>query len=293
MKNTISNMLVLILLLGLGSCKLADIRTTTLKKGESTKENGRTLLEESINTMGYDNLQNFENYSVKSVFNWKPLWSMMPMNALPGNKNKEIEFHFSTNSFDGRVDYLEGRKKGDYHGLQSWQSYQSVNEKPVKFEKDKRRSWGLASYHYMIEAPVRLLNAPIIKYAGTKSMYGKEYDLVFASWGSEKANKQHDQWLVYINKETKFIDLTQLTIRDFFLPFPRNMAHGTVQYLSRTNVDGIHLPSEVSIQLLKPKKQKKYVYKFELYDYQFDNLKQDNLYPNPNLQKLGDSKILK
>jgi len=293
MKNTISNMLVLILLLGLGSCKLADIRTTTLKKGESTKENGRTLLEESINTMGYNNLQNFENYSVKSVFNWKPLWSMMPMNALPGNKNKEIEFHFSTNSFDGRVDYLEGRKKGDYHGLQSWQSYQSVNEKPVKFEKDKRRSWGLASYHYMIEAPVRLLNAPIIKYAGTKSMYGKEYDLVFASWGSEKANKQHDQWLVYINKETKFIDLTQLTIRDFFLPFPRNMAHGTVQYLSRTNVDGIHLPSEVSIQLLKPKKQKKYVYKFELYDYQFDNLKQDNLYPNPNLQKLGDSKILK
>ena len=293
MKNTISNIIMLFVVLGLGSCALADIRITTLKKEGSTNEKGRNLLEESVKAMGYDKLQNFESYSAKSVFKWKPFWSMMPMNSLPGNKNKEIEFHFSTNSFDGRVDYLEGRKKGDYHGIQSWQSYQSVNGKPLKFKKDKRRSWGLASYHYMIEAPSRLLNAPIIKYAGTKTMYGKEYDLVFASWGSEKANKKHDQWLLYINKETKFIDLSQLTIRDFFLPFPPNMSHGTVQYLSRTNVNGIHLPIEISIQMFKPKKQKKYAYKFKLYDYKFDKMNQNNIYPNPKIEKLGDSKISK
>ena len=288
------NLLLLLVALGFGSCKVADIGTKTLRNGENTALNkGRTLLQESVKTMGYDKLENHDTYSVKSEFKWKPFWSMMPMNALPGNKNKEIEFHFVTNSFDGRIDYLEGRKKLDYHGLQSWKSYQSVNQKPLKFKKDKRRSWGLASYHYMIEAPNRLLNAPIIKYAGTKSMYGNNYDLVFVTWGSEKANKKHDQWLLYINKDTKFIDLSQLTIRDFFLPFPPNMAHGTVQYLSRTKVDGIYLPSEISVQLLKPKKKKKYAYTFKLYDYRFINLNPKKLYPNPTIEKIGDSKLTK
>jgi hypothetical protein len=282
------------MMLSLASCKIADIRSESLKNGEElSAEKGKAILEESIEVMGYDKLENFESYSAKSVFSWKPFWSMMPMNALPGNKGKEIEFHFSTNSFDGRIDYLEGRKKGDHHGLQSWQTYQSVNDKPVEFKKDKRRSWGLSTYHYVIEAPNRLLNAPILRYGGTKNMYGKEYDLVYATWESQEPNKRYDQWLVYINKETKFIDLTQLTIRDFFLPFPPSMAHGTVQYLSRTNVDGIYLPSEVSVQLLKPKKHDNYVYKFKLYDYKFDNLKHENLYPNPALDKLGDYKILK
>ena len=288
------NFLLLTVILGFGSCKVADIRTTTLEGVENSELNkGRMLLQESVKSMGYDKLENYASYSVKSEFKWKPFWTIMPMNALPGNKNKEIEFHFGINSFDGRVDYLEGRKKGDYHGIQSWQSYQSVNQKPLKFKKDKRRSWGLASYHYMIEAPLRLLNAPVIKYAGTKSMYGEEYDLVFVTWGSEKPNKKHDQWLLYINKETKFIDLSQLTIRDFFLPFPPNMAHGTVQYLSRTNVDDIYLPSEISVQLLKPKKKKKYAYKFKLFDYKFDGLNQNKLSPDSRIEKLGDSKLNK
>ncbi|MEM8527882.1 MAG: hypothetical protein AAGG68_24790 [Bacteroidota bacterium] len=293
MKNMMSNILVLLLVLGANACKVADIRTSNLKQQESTSEKGRNVLEASIKAMGYDHLNNYKTYSAKSVFEWKPFWSMMPMNALPGNKNKEIEFHFSTNSFDGRVNYFKGRKKGDYHGIQSWQTYQSVDGKPLKFQKDKRRSWGLASYHYMIEAPNRLLNAPIIKYGGTTNMYGKAYDLVFATWGTVEANKKYDQWLLYINKETKFIDLAQLTIRDFFLPFPPNLSHGTVQYLSRKEVNEVHLPTEVAIQMFAPKKQEKYAYKFKLYDYKFDSLHIDELYPNPKLERLGDSKISK
>lgn len=275
---------------GFGSCKVADLRTDYLKKDIRTGVDGRALLEESVKAMGYDKLKDYKSYTVNSVFKWKPFWTIMPMNSLPGNKNKEIQFHFSINSFDGKVEYLKGRKKGDYHGIQSWHSYRSVNGKPIEFKKDKRRSWGLASYHYLIEAPYRLLNAPIIKYAGTKRKYGKEYDLVFATWGSEEANKNHDQWIIYINRETKFVELCQLTIRDFFLPFPPNMAHATVQYISRTNEDEIHLPSEVSVQLLRPKKHKKYVYKFSLYDYVFNNQDNNELYPNPDIDKIGDSK---
>ena len=291
MKNLIIYFSAFLIMFGLSSCKVADLRTESLKKDMKTEKDGRALLEESIIAMGYDKFMDHESYAVKSVFDWNPFWSIMPMNALPGNKNKEIEFHFANNSFDGRLNYLEGRKKGDAHGLQSWQTYQSKNGKSIEFKKDKRRSWGIATYHYVIEAPYRLLNAPIIEYGGTNKMYGKDYDLVFATWGTEDAHKEHDQWLVYIDKETKFIDLTQLTIRDFFLPFPPSMAHGTVQYLSREEKDGMHMPSEVSVQLLNPKKRNNHVYKFKLYDYKFSKESNDSLYPDPSLDKIGDSKI--
>ena len=118
------------------------------------------------------------------------------------------------------------------------------------------------------------------------------YELVFVSWEKDEPHKEHDQWLVYINRKTKFVDLTQLTIRDFWMPFPPNMAQGTVRYLERKEVNGIHFPSELSIQLIAPKKESNYVYKITLWDYQFDSFDKKLLYPNSDLPKMGDEKLV-
>lgn len=287
---------VLAITLGFASCKMADVRTDSVKSNPYTSvlnKQGRELLEESITAMGYNNFSKYESYSVKNEFTWHFPWVAMPLNSLPGNKkNKESIFRFAVNTFDGQIEYLEGRKKGDIHGIQSWQSYEQTNDNALKFEKDSRRNWGLASYHYLIEAPFRLQQAPIIKYAGEKEFEGKTYDLVFLTWGTDKPHKEHDHWLIYINKETKFIDLTHLTIRDFWMPFPPNMAQGTVRFLERVNVNGIYLPTNVSVQLLNPKKETNYVYKFKLWDYKFDSFDKEILSPNKELENIGDEKIV-
>ena len=95
---------------------------------------------------------------------------------------------------------------------------------------------------------------------------------------------------MYINKQTGFIDLTELTINDFFLPMPKGLKGATVQYeREKTNI-GTFLPSLVTIQLGKPKKKKKYVYNFQLYDYQYDNFDKQELYPIAGLEEIGDAK---
>ena len=136
---------------------------------------------------------------------------------------------------------------------------------------------------------MRILDAEIIKYAGETEFEGQMYDLVFATWGKEENHKEHDQYLIYINQETGFIDLMQVTINDFFLPMPGNMKDATI-CTERLEVDGIQLPSMVYIQLGTPKQTKKHVYKFSLYDWKFDAVQVRDIYPIENLDKVGDDK---
>ena len=274
------------------SCKTVDIRTDYSLKNKDVQntQKGKELLEATYTKMGYHNLKEVETYEVNSLFKWKIPWTMMPMNALPGNKGKNIVFKFSPNTFDGQVTYLEGRKKGKTYGLQSWQGYMFKDNEPLKLKNSKRYDWGLPTYHYVIEAPMRLLGADIIRYAGEKDFNGNQYDLVYATWGKDEPHKEHDQWLVYINKKTGMIDLTELTINDFFLPMPPGMKGATIQYEREKTSIGTYLPSLVAIQLGEPQKQKKHVYTFALTNYRFDSFAEKDLYPLEGFEKLGDAK---
>ena len=116
MKNStkLSGLLVLTVLLH--SCAAVDLRTETVKNktSENAETKGRELLTEAKIAMGYDHLSSTEVYEAKTVFNWKGLWLLMPMNTFPGNNKKELSMRFATNTFDGQVEYHEGRKKRDH-----------------------------------------------------------------------------------------------------------------------------------------------------------------------------------
>lgn len=292
-KLNIFSKLLFLVVFALSSCKTVDIRTDyAMESNTSSNVNkGKTLLKQAYLDMGYDKLEKTTNYEVNSLFKWKFPWSIMPMNALPGNKGKDIRFRFSTNDFNGQVTYLEGRKKGKTYGLQSWQDYRFKMEKDLKSKKSKRYNWGLATYHYVIEAPMRLLGADIIRFAGEKEFNGKQYNLVYATWGQDAPHKEHDQWLVYINKQTGMIDLTEITINDFFLPMPPGMKGATIQTERKLTSNGSYLPSFVTIQLGEPKSPEKHVYTFELNDYEFDAFPKEELFPLKDIEQVGDAKI--
>jgi len=282
-------------LLTFASCKTVDIRSEYALTSQKTTdfEKGKQLLDKAYFAMGYDKLEDISTYEATSLFKWKFPWSVMPMNSLPGSRNNDIQFRFTTNTFDGQVTFLEGRKKGKTYGLQSWQGYRFKEGKELKVKDNNRYNWGLPTYHYVIEAPMRLRHAEIIRYAGERSFNGQDYDLVYATWGLDAPHKEHDQWMVYINKATGMIDLTQLTINDFFLPIPNGMKGATIHVDRKLAANGTYLPELVTIQLGKPKKKKKYVYRFQLNDYQFDSFGEGVLYPLPNVGKIGDTKPAK
>lgn len=290
-------MLLFVVVIMAQSCKTVDLRTDYVLNKPETNEatrKGKALLQEAYEAMGYDKLLAADVYETTANFSWKKGFLLFPVNSLPGNNNKDLQFRFAVNNFDGQVKYLEGRKKNRVYGLQSWQGYYAKDTDADPVECNSRRyEWGLASYHYLLEAPMRLLNAEIIKYAGTREVNGITYDLVFATWGSEEPNKEFDQWLVYIHPETKFIDISELTVRDFFAPNPGSFQHGTVLYAERTKTSiGTYFPSEVIVQIGKPKKEEKGIYRFTLRDYKFDSFSKSELYPFEGLQGYGDAKPL-
>ncbi|MEO0734920.1 MAG: hypothetical protein AAFZ52_18935, partial [Bacteroidota bacterium] len=188
------------------------------------------------------------------------------------------------------VTFLEGRKTGKTYGLQSWQGYLTGKDGTTKTKNSARYDWGLPTYHYVIEGPMRLRGADIVRYAGETEFEGQAYDLVYATWGEDAPHKEHDQWLVYINRNTKMVDLTELTINDFFLPMPKGMKGATVRYDRAAADNGSYLPTVAYIQLGKPKAKKKHVYKFELWDYTFNAFPLADLYPLPGLEPVGDAK---
>ena len=114
------------------------------------------------------------------------------------------------------------------------------------------------------------------------------------TWGNGDQKKTYDQWLVYINKITGFVDLTEVTITDFFLPMPGNMKNATIRFAERVNTDiGAHLPGTVVIQLGRPKEKKeKGVYTFTFKNYKFDSFDKSMLYPIQGLPIYGDSKSI-
>lgn len=286
---SLGTMMVLFLL---SSCKTIDLRTDYALENHATSdyEKGRQLLEEAYLAMGYNNFEKIETYEVKSLFDWKMPWGAMPMNALPGNKNNEILFRFTPNTFDGQVTFLEGRKTGHTYGMQSWQGYKLGEDDELRPKNNKRYGWGIPTYHYVIEAPMRLLQAEIIRYAGQAEYEGQQYDLVYATWGEDAPHKEHDQWLVYINCETKMVDLTQITINDFFVAMPPGLKGGTILVERALTSQGIYLPSFITIQLGTPKEQKKHVYTFSLTDYRFNTFEEEDLHPLESLAPMGDRK---
>ena len=292
--NLIKILFLALIAAGVSACKTVDIRPKYALENR-TKEDynkGKELLKTAYLTMGYDKLESKKTYQVNAYFKWKPFWTIVPLNSLPGSKRKDIVFRFTTNTFDGSVEFLEGRKKGKIYGIQSWQTYvidQKKDGQPKKI-KHNRFNWGLATYHYVIESPMRLLGAEIIRYAGERIFRGQSYDLVYATWGKDEPHKEHDQWLVYINKETGLIDLTEITINDFFLPMPKGMRGATIQTQRVKNEEGIYLPSLVTIQLGKPKRQKRHVYTFSLEDYKFDEFPISVLTPLEDVAAGRDAK---
>ena len=293
MKNLIKILIISVILLVFHSCKTVDLRTDFVKEQPAltAEEKGRELLTDAFKKMGYDKLVTIDVYETTANFDWKGAWPLLPMNALPGNLKKDLRFKFATNSFDGQVEYLEGRKKGLVQGLQSWEGYKiKRNNGRLKRHDHDRYIWGLATYHYLTEAPITMKDAEIVRYAGTKTFNEQQYETVYVTWGSVEPNKKYDRFLVYVNKKTGFIDLAELTIGDFFLPMPKGMQHATVQWERKMASNGTYLPSVTYIQLGKPKEKKKHVYKYTTKNFKFNSFQKSELYPIKGLENYGTSK---
>jgi len=287
--------LILLIFIGflLGGC-MANLQPVLVKKHGVEKinaEKGKEILSKAWKTQGLNNLKSHQTYSFTATDSWK---GMMGGIGKPWpEKRIQILFKYEVGTFNGQLNFLSGKRKGEIAGLQSWKYYEK-NNNDLKFLKtDKKIAFGLSAYQYFIELADRLRKAPIISFAGTKSFNDNNYNLVFVTWGKTAPHKEHDQYMLWINQKTDMLEYVEFTIRDNYLKMPGSGAfYGSIKYDDFKKINGVQIPHKQTVFMNAPKKKdKKRLHQLIITDFKFDEFGVEELYPDPNLKKLGDEKL--
>ncbi|WP_109301368.1 hypothetical protein [Aquimarina sp. AU474] len=269
------------------SCKIADLRTSAINNSTPDREQKAIdLLNKTIKNQNLDILVNSKTYSYKIKDNWKGVLALM--NPFPKD-NELMEMRFRPKSFDSQFYYVNAKNRIIY-GVQSFNYYKIDRTGNLKFKDKKSISFSLPAIQYLFELPIRIKDAPILKYAGIKKIEGVTYDLVYATWKSLEPNKEFDQYVLYISQKTGLLSFASYTVRDSYLPSPKNI-YGSIRYEDmQENADGIKYPAIIYIQINGLKSKNKWTRKMTLKDLKLNDFEVSLLYPNKKLNFLGDSK---
>jgi hypothetical protein len=281
----------------LQSCGVLDLRTRSLKKTgitEASIKKGKKLLHKAWLAQGYDKLQNHVVYSYDAEDTWKGL--LGKLGQIWPEKKIDLSFKYEIGTFDGRVTYKSGKKRGNSAGLQNWNYYEVKNGQIIfldeKTKENRKKVFGIAAFQYFNEMIDRLKNAPIISYAGEKEFRNKQYDLVFCTWNKPEAHKENDQYIAWVNKKTGMLDFVQYTIRETYLKPPGyKLIGGAVEFTDFKNIDGVLIPHTQLIYAIKMrKKPKRNLHKVVISDFEFDGFDINELRPNKALKIGGNFK---
>ena len=277
------------------SCKIADISKRTSLETVSSEKIATQKLDEVISTQGFAVMASKNTFEFTATDHWPGFMGKM-LKIWPDQKST-LKFKHNFNTFDGNGLFLNGKKEGDLIGVQSWHYYEKEKNsdqiKPYKTKDKKQLAFAMVIFHYFLELPYRLQQAPIKRYYGQQTKNGQTYDLIFASWISETPNPDHDQYIVWINNKTKLVDYCEYTLRDNKSPFTRNK-YGSIAFEDYRNINGFMVPFNMPVMLnsgiIKKKTTKKYFHQITLDNFSFGGFSEAELYPIPGIEKQFDTK---
>ena len=287
MKKLVSIFVVALISVGF----LSSVSNKTVKKEKLTqKEKALAILDKAWKAHGLDSITSKKVYEVTATDDWPGLTGKMGK-LWPIQKQK-MKLQYAVGTFDSRVTFLDGKKEGEQRGLQAWNYYVIKKGDSIPQFKKKaheKTEFGLAAFQYFFELIDRLKKVDLIAYGGEKEFNGKKYDLVFVTWHKLKKHNKHDQYMMWINQETRMMDYCHFTVHG--TAFPGNIVTGSIEFTNFKNIEGAQIPFEQIIYIGSPKTdQAKYLHKLTLESFKFDSFDKDLLYPKKDLKSMGDSK---
>lgn len=268
------------------SCStLHDVRPKVLKQDGISEENtkrGKLLLDQVWEKQGGSEFQEYSVYSFNGFDTWKDN-KLGEIGKLWPDFKTNLEFKFQVDTLDGKITFIDGERAGDIAGICDSKYYEIKNGKAEfkdrNAEENIRVVFGLYHIQYFFELLNRLRNAPIISYAGEEEFNGNKYDLVFCTWGEAKPHQEHDQYLLWINQETGFLDYSEYSVREpYAKPIGYKLIGGNIQYLDYREIDGVWIPhNQIVYPFKKRTKQEKFIHNLKISNFQFDNFNAEEL----------------
>lgn len=233
--------IALLLALFLTSCKLSDLRSPEIKTemaAENSERRARHLLHDM--TVAHKNEQwaKYETYEVDFKETFFKLKFAAPFKKGTGN----AKIAYVTDSYDSRLTFVDGKQAGEAWGHVDWASWKMKKGGERKWKHDKQVKFWLPTYQYFIQFPMKILEADFIRYAGSKEVDGKKCEVVFVSWKTDEPQKDIDQYLVYLDAETKRIHALEYTVRG-----AGGWFHGACMYKEYFEVKGVPIPKTMAV----------------------------------------------
>ncbi len=285
-------MLVFVLFSG---CSMADLRPTGIRHTglvPDAERQGRALLDAAWERQGFAHLEKRQTYTIVAEDHWKGMMGRMGK-VWPESKSS-LRLNYAIGSFDGQVTFLDGKARGLTAGLQSWQYYEEPEGGALEFrdEANERIAFGLSAYQYFFELADRLRRAPIMTYAGEKEWKGQRFDLVFVTWDRLESHMEHDQYLLWISRDTGLLEYAEYTLRDNYLRMPGSkIFYGSIHFTDFRDIDGILVPFVQYIFVNSPRKSdSRYVHRMTVSDFAFDEVPVATLRKDPSITYMGDAK---
>ncbi|MCI4669820.1 MAG: hypothetical protein MRZ79_16920 [Bacteroidia bacterium] len=251
-------------LLFLSSCKMADLSNEETKS--NTNAQAKAILEAAAKAHGVEKWNSVSTYEVsfKDEF-----YGAMGNFASPYKGGSvSLRLQYIPKQADAKLTFTEGKSKGEVWGLSQGITYKG-DMSSGKEAKDA--TFWLPTYQYFIEFPARILEAEIFRLAGKEEINGRPKDMVFVSWKKVEAQKDFDQYIVWVDQESKLISKVAYTIRE-----ANNWVTGHAMFEDLKDYGGIIFPTKMPVgsNLLK---EGKLLHTMSIEDVKFDSFARTEL----------------
>lgn len=261
--------------------KTSDLQT------DASKENANVAIAEDLMSKmaeahGAQNWEGFDSYTATLTDEFFGFVGKKG-NPFPENKTK-IAVSYIPNTFDGQLEILSGKKKGEIWGMQSWKTYQKNSEGEVDFQEHKDAFFWIPTYQYFLEFPLRIQKADALAYAGKKTVNNIDCEGVLVSWRKVAPQKDVDQYLIWLDEKTHRIVKVDYTIRDQF-----KFLIGRLAFFDYKEFDGVLLPTKMEGES-NLKKKGGLLHEIDLLDFEVNKMDAESLRPDKTIPAMGDDK---
>jgi hypothetical protein len=219
-------------------CSTADLSTDNLRKQDTQpdlREKAITIFERSLNARGgYNTYKSFDSVQLRGTDFWHS--SFVRLFTPVTEQEQKFEVVFATAGSEISYIFLNGTRKGQYIGVENGKTYRVIEKEREFADSSKIRLYLEPLTHYL-QWPYELYESPVLLYAGEENIENESYHLLFASSGGVAASPDHDQYVIYVNKETRYVDYIDFTLRSLFESYK-----GTLHYRDFRTVQGLVVP---------------------------------------------------
>ena len=228
-----------LMLIGVTSCKTTDLRTpTSIEQNDATK--ARQLLAEMGKAHGIEKWNAVKTYNVAFE---DEFYGFMGKSSNPFKDPKvSFKLQYQTSTPNGNLEFLTGKATGEIWGKKAEQMYKKKAGKAAAFKKSKDVEFWLPTYQYFIEFPKQIQYASVVNYAGEMTIDGVACEGVIASWNEIAPQKDVDQYLIWMDKNTKRIVRVEYTIREYY-----KFISGAADFKDYKTFDGILFPGRMPV----------------------------------------------